>query len=62
MISENLIQLGSRAGDALRDEHSQMRRLFARCLTRAEVEAEFERVVRQTEKYFDDPEAGDWLG
>jgi tRNA-splicing ligase RtcB (3'-phosphate/5'-hydroxy nucleic acid ligase) len=59
MNTSDLINLGIPAGEALQLAHSHMRRLFARGLDRAQVEAEFASLIAESSKFLDDPDAGD---
>jgi tRNA-splicing ligase RtcB (3'-phosphate/5'-hydroxy nucleic acid ligase) len=59
MNTNDLINLGVPAGDALKLAHSHMRRLFARGLDRALVEAELASVIAEPLKFLDDLDAGE---
>ncbi len=59
MNTNDLIQLGVPAGPALKLAHAHLRRLFARGLDRAQVEAEFARILAAPAKFHDDPEVGE---
>lgn len=59
MNTNDLIKLGVPAGDAIKLAHSHMRRLFARGVDRAGVEAEFANVIAEPSKFFGDPDLGE---
>ena len=60
MNTTDLLQLGVPPGDALRLAHSHMHRLFAQGMDRAQVEAEFARIVAEPAAYVGDPAAGEF--
>jgi len=59
MDTNDLIKLGVPAGDALKLAHSHLRRLFARGLDRAQVEAEFAGIIAEPARFYDDAEVGE---
>ena len=59
MNTNDLINLGVPSGDAIKLAHAHMRRLFARGLDRAQVEAELARIVAEPANFFSDPEAAE---
>ena len=60
MNTEDLIRLGVPAGDAIKLANSQMRRLFASGLDRAQVEAEFARIIADPALFLNDADAGEF--
>lgn len=54
MNNQDLLRLGIPAGDALKEAHSHLRRLFARGLARAQVEEDFARILAEPTAFFAD--------
>lgn len=59
MNTQDLLKLGIPAGDTLKEAYSHMRRLFARGLDRAQVEAEFARIVADPKAFRNDSDLSD---
>ncbi|MEI8341008.1 MAG: RtcB family protein [Verrucomicrobiota bacterium] len=60
MNTNDLIQLGVPAGDAIKLAYSHMRRLFAQGLDRAQVEAEIAQIVSNPGVFLKDPVVGEF--